>query len=393
MNARWISLALLLCVLCLDFAPAACAVTEVAPSPTPAETPGADVARMLSTVTGVAISPLLGMSAVGAWQWARTPQAQRAGLPWFTRPWFWLPALVLVGVCLAKDTFGVAAPTVLKKPFDVADAVEHKISGLVAAGAFVPLAAMVFAPPEARHTSLAAAGFATLDLHWLYNALMVPVALFAYVVVFLASNAINILILLSPFTTVDAALKSVRGVLLATLTAAAFGNPWFGALWALVIVLVSMLIAGWSFRLTVLGMVSIWDVLSGGKRRFTPKQANWMFLSRRTAKVPTRTAGWLTRGPDGGLVFRYRPWLVLRERTLALPAGSYAVGRGLIWSEIVRNEGDDIRSVLILPPRCRGHEVALSEAHGLAGVRPTGLRALFAWLFGTASRPATAAAG
>jgi hypothetical protein len=47
-------------------------------------------------------------------------------------------------------------------------------------------------------------------LHWLYNALMVPIAMAAFFIVFLASNAINILILLSPFTTVDAALKGFR---------------------------------------------------------------------------------------------------------------------------------------------------------------------------------------
>jgi len=43
-----------------------------------------------------------------------------------------------------KDTFGTALPTAVKKPFDVAEAIENKISGLVAAGAFVPLIAMIF---------------------------------------------------------------------------------------------------------------------------------------------------------------------------------------------------------------------------------------------------------
>jgi hypothetical protein len=36
--------------------------------------------------------------------------------------------------------------------------------------------------------------------------------------------------------------------------------------------------------------------------------------------------------------------------------------------------------LFILPPRYRGHEEALSAAYGLAGVRPAGLLAAFAWL-------------
>ncbi len=102
--------------------------------------------------------------------------------------------MLLVGACFLKDTAGIAIPTVLKKPFDVAETIEHKISGLVATGAFVPIVASIFhAPDQAPGASLAAAGFATIDLHWLYNAMMVPVAMAAFFIVFLASNAINIL--------------------------------------------------------------------------------------------------------------------------------------------------------------------------------------------------------
>ena len=174
--------------------------------------PGAEkVAQTISMITGVAISPLMGVGAVGAYQYfhAQTPE-QKARLPWFAQPLFWVPALLLVGACFVKDTAGTMLPSVVKKPFDVAETVEHKISGLVATGAFVPIAASIFHAPNATGASLSAMGFAAIDLHWLYNGIMVPVSMAAFVVVFLASNAINILILLSPFTTVDAALKSFR---------------------------------------------------------------------------------------------------------------------------------------------------------------------------------------
>src|SRR5882724_736507 len=162
--------------------------------------PGTGIAQTISTVTGVAISPLLGVSAVGCYQYfhAKTDE-QKAKLPWCANPIFWIPGLLLVAACFIKDTAGAALPTVLKKPFDVAETIEHKISGLVATGAFVPIAASIF---HAQHsgdgTSWSAAGFAAIDLSWLYNALMVPIAMAAFFIVFLASNAINILILLSP---------------------------------------------------------------------------------------------------------------------------------------------------------------------------------------------------
>ncbi len=97
------------------------------------------LAETVSMVTGVAISPLMGVGAVGAYQWWTAPREKRADLPWFANPFFWVPALLLVGACFLKDTAGMALPAVLKKPFDVTETFEHKISGLVATGAFVPI--------------------------------------------------------------------------------------------------------------------------------------------------------------------------------------------------------------------------------------------------------------
>ncbi|MCD6051509.1 MAG: hypothetical protein K0Q55_2918, partial [Verrucomicrobia bacterium] len=108
------------------------------------KTPGMAAATALTTITGVAISPLLGVGVVGAYTYFDTPREKHGQLPWYARPWFWVPALILVGLCFAKDTAGTALPTVLKKPLDIADAVENKISGLVAVGAFVPMVASVF---------------------------------------------------------------------------------------------------------------------------------------------------------------------------------------------------------------------------------------------------------
>ena len=350
-------------------------------------TPGVEMAQAVSTITGVAISPLLGVGAVGAWKYYQAAPAQRAKLPWYAQPWFWASALLIVGLCALKDVFGMSVPAVLKKPFDVLETVQHKVSALVAAGAFVPLVASVFTSvgagaPSGLNTTCAGHGFlAAINPAWIFNGLAVTLCVLAFIVVFLASNAINILILLSPFPVVDAVLKLFRLLVLMTVVLTALANPWVGAAYALVIIGLAYFIAGWSLRLTHFGMVFIWDFGTRRCKRFTPeKPANWMFLGRSMDKVPIRTYGQFFRDGQDRPVFNYRPWLILPRRTLTLPVGIYAVGRGMLYSEIVRVEGGPLRSVMLLPPRYRGHEQQLAAIYGLTGVRETGLRAAFAWL-------------
>jgi hypothetical protein len=215
---------------------------------------------------------------------------------------------------------------------------------------------------------------------------MIPFAMVAFFIVFLASNAINILILLSPFTTVDAALKGFRTTILASVVGTSFVNPWIGAAWALIIILISWLIAGWSFRLSHFGLAFIWDFVTGRRNRFRPDpKENKMFLGAKTQKVPTRTYGKLSRNEKGELIFNYRPWLVLPLRIMTLPPGDYEAGRGLFYSEILRIEGDSAKTVILLPPRYRGHEEEVTAIYKLSGTRDVGIRAAWAWfksLFG-----------
>lgn len=369
-------------VLLLSLLPLA-ASAEISQTKPAADNPnaaGQKVCETVSLITGVAISPLLGVGAVGAYKYLKATPEEKPNLPWFASPMFWLPAMLLVVACFLKDTAGIALPTALKKPFDVAETVEHKISGLVATGAFVPIAASIFHASGSNGASLASLGLATIDLHWLYNALMVPIAMAAFFIVFLASNAINILILLSPFSTVDAALKGFRTAILASVAGASLVNPWMGAAWALVVILFSYLIAGWSFRLSHFGVVFIWDFFTGRKSRFKPDaKKNAIFLATKIQKVPARTYGKLSRNDQGQLVLNYRPWLVLPQRTLVLPAGRYEAGCGVFYSEILRLEGGNVKTAALLPPRYVGHEEEVAKIYQFEGIRDVGLRAAWAW--------------
>jgi len=359
--------------------------------------PGAVLAQNISLLTGIAISPLLGSSAYGFYkwyQWQNAPEEQRTSLPWFAQVWFWLPGLLIVAVCFIKDTAGNALPTAVKKPFDIIEAFENKFSGLLATGAVVPFLMMMAKDSAVPQAMLSTMGLAAADLTWLYNLVIIPISMIAFFFVFLASNTINVLIILSPFTTVDAALKGARLALLGTVAASALANPWVGAAWALFIILVSYLIAGWSFRLSHFGIVYLWDFFTFRSKRFKANASrNRMFLGRRINKVPARTYGTLTRDEKGSLVLKYRPWLILPPRLMVLPEGQYAVGKGLVNSEIMKVEGTKAKTALLLPPRYRNHEEEIVKAYGLVDVRPVGLSAAVKWLkefFAGKEQPVTA---
>jgi hypothetical protein len=358
---------------------------EVKSKPEPGHNTGLAAAEAISTITGVAISPLLGVSGVGAYKWYKTAPEKRANLVWYAQPWFWVPALVLVALAFVKDTFGAALPTAVKKPFDVMETIENKISGLVAAGAFVPLMAIIFKAVDDDGAWYSSMGLAMVDPASLLNILTVPFAVAAFLVVFLVSHVINVLILISPFTLVDTALKGVRLGLLATVALTSFANPYVGAVWSLCIVVVCWFLSGWAFRLFVFGTVFTWDLSTFRRARFKPEPAsNWAFTSRKIGQTPLRTYGELSRGGQGELQLRYRPWLVLPARVVTLPPGDYAVGRGLFYSEIFLLGNGDEADVLTLPPRYRTHEEEVNAIYKLGGVRDAGMvkgiKALWTWL-------------
>ena len=383
--APWLLLASLVLVVVVPFAFAAATKT---PASRGDRSPGAPVASAISTVTGIAISPLLGTSAYGAYKWWSAPDdATREKLPWYAQPKFWVPALLLVGICAAKDAFGASVPPGWKKPLDVLETIENKFSGLVAAGAVIPFALDAMAEllinserPTAAAPMLAASGFATLppaafDLTWLLNLLTVPFGVAIFVLVWLASHAINVLILLSPWGAIDAALKAGRTALMGLVTIAATINPWAGAALSLLVIVVAYFVAGWAFRLTVFGSVFCWDFLTRKRRRFAPgENDNAMFAGPNFPGVPVRTYGRLVQRTGGGLEFVYRPWLRMPPRVAPVPAEprALAIGEGLFFSDVITEEGDTLFS---LPPRYRGHEATLARAYLMGGgVRPAGFR-------------------
>ncbi len=371
----------------------------------PAETaPGQVLAETVAKITGVAISPLMGMSAVGAYEYMTTPNQERTQLPWYCHPLIFGSGLLLVGACAFKDSFGTVVPPGLKKPFDVLETLENKASGLVATAAFVPITvAEVSEVMNEKLGGMLGAGIdlpqswlplAAIDLAPLLSILLIPLGLVMFALVWLVSHAIHVLILLSPFPAVDTALKAIRVSILGALTGISYLNPWLGAVISLTIVVIAYFLAGWAFRLTVFGTVFVWDYLTFSSARCRPAEPlSMVFTARKIGHAPIRSLGRLSREKDGSFLYRYRPWLVGAAREEKIPAGKFAVGRGFLHPVLIEDDPatkeEDYRNLFTLPPRYRRHEDEIGRLWNLpvedVGLRKglqsivRALRSLFGW--------------
>lgn len=354
--------------------------------------PAAPVVSAVAGITGIAISPLLGTGVYGAYQYFKTEKELRHNLPWFAQVSFWLPALALVGAAAAKDAAGAALPPGWKKPLDVLDTLENKVTGLIAAGVVVPFSMSVLSKvilgdgesmalnPEVISTgNLATIHLAAIDWSWLLNLLTIPFGVAIYGVVWMASHALNGLILLSPWGAIDATLKAAKTAMFGLVTLSASIDPMFGAILSLVVILFAWLIAGWSFRLTVFSWIFCWDFFTRRNRRFSVgMHRTSVFAGVGLKGVPQRTYGNLVHHEGGQDTFVYKPWLVMKERSVPFPNGAnLAAGRGTFFSNVTDGE----RELLVLPPRYRTHETELASLYGFArGVEPIGLNKAWSWL-------------
>ena len=370
---------------------AALCAAEAEPEPTQKEVllPGVALSQGVTEITGVAVSPLLGVSGVGAWRYWSTPAERRGGLPWYASPWAWGTGFALLSLCFLKDSLGTAVPGLLKKPLDMVELFENKLSALVASGAFVPLVAHEMARHlEAERgiavptASLGMPSAAMIDVSWL----MIPAAVVAFLAVWVCSHAVNVLIILSPSSILDAALKLMRTGLLAVVGLLYLIAPWLAALLCLVIIGIALWLAPAALRLMIFGTRYAADILLPwrGRRNPAPEEPH-VFTLGRMAGLPPRTGGRLVVLEDGGLVFRHRRACVLHHRTVRLPGGRLHIERGLLAPSLVHQAGTgDETKLLLFLPRHRGHEEQIVSALKLDGVRDhavqRGFSALKTWL-------------
>jgi len=370
-------------------------------------TAGEEIARTVTLTTGVPISPLLGVSGLGAWRWWRTPEAARAALPWYARPWFWGPGLFLVFLFAANTTIGAAVPG-LKKPMDFVEEHENKFSALVASPivllevkrllglGFGPLAGSVAASGPISGPLSGPLSGSTLALIAATPALDGAAKLFVdiglgilylacFFIVFLAFHAIQVVIALSPSALLDMLLRGFRLTLLGLLGVTSWIHPYLGATLGFAVLFIAWLTAGWSFRLTVYGSILSWEFLTGRDGSADPATAPLAAFSQRGLKgVKPRSFGRLAEDGAGGWLFHYRPWLVLPRHSVQLPPGEMAVLKGALSPLLVRQGALRAQTLMRFPPRFRTREAELAVRLGagevLEGRIVRGFRAAWQWL-------------
>ncbi len=363
-------------------------------------TAGEEIARTVTLTTGVPISPLLGVSALGAWRWWRTPERARAALPWYARPWFWGTGIFLVFLFAANTTLGAAVPG-LKKPMDFVEEHENKLSALLASPIvllevkrLLGLGFPALAEPAVESARfIAGSGLALLAPAWPLDAVAKVVLdcglgilyLACFFLVFIAFHAIQVMIALSPSALLDMLLRGFRLSLLGLVGLSSWIHPYLGATLGFAILFFAWLIAGWSFRLTVFGSVLSWELLSGRDGGADLANAPIAAFSQRGLKgVKVRSYGRLVWTGADPWIFRYRPWLILPRRSVPLPAGEMAVLKGAISPLLVRQGALRAQTLLRFPPRFRTREAELARKLGagqvLEGRIVRGFRAAWQWL-------------
>ena len=98
----------------------------------------AAVAAGIAQLTGLAISPLLVLVAIGWTDFARAGGDSAAALPLHASPWLLIPCSTVLALVLAKKMATPAIPLPIRKALDAAEYLEAKLSALVAAGVLLP---------------------------------------------------------------------------------------------------------------------------------------------------------------------------------------------------------------------------------------------------------------
>jgi hypothetical protein len=366
---------------------------------------GETLAGEISKAVGISISPLLGMSVLGGYNYLTTPVDDRNQLVWYNSPIFWGPLIAILLAFIVKDSLKTVLPIPkpVLAPLDALEAVENKMSGLL--GLPVVLSSIsgiepgnigaIFQKSVLSLFSIAYAGEGIGEialsnpLSIVKIAMLAVFVLFCFCLVWLVSHTINVLILLCPFSTIDFLLKMFRTSVIAVLLGASLINPYLGLSVSLIIIVVAYFLAGWSFRFMVFGSLFSFDILLRRSNKYDPDDSEIRsFAGKHLPRVSSMSYGTLKIGNKSVLEFTYRPWLMLPSRTVRTEeqSGNYEIGKGTL-SPIILNPKKNQNSYFIifrLRPMYKSHEESVAESIGINSIRDVtidkGIKEGWKWL-------------
>ena len=362
-------------------------------------TQGERIMTATAQLTGTAINPLFGVTALGMYHYYKTPEGERDQLPIYDQPYVWGVLLLIMLLMFFNSTICETMPF-LKIPLNALGDMVNKGGAAVV----LPIVLYDFIQAFAEPTAVALASISELWIPTAYAADGSAVVLgsisggwlllgglvsliagaFAYTVVWIVWNVIDVTILVLPIPSLDAILKSIRLVAVGFVFGAAALSPWLGLLVSLLMILVCWYLAGWAFRLSVMGFVFATDFLfwrkSGGVDAVAGVPAFLTATAGKQWKLPARLYGYIQRRSDNTLFFIWRPWLIgaLHEIELG-QSKNFQGGSTLLYPVILDNTGNI--SLFRLPPRYRRDSQTIAVLLGLSGWRDVSIvRSMWSYL-------------
>lgn len=361
---------------------------------------GTIIAEEISRATGIAISPILGLSVLGAYTYYTTPPEKRELVPWYARPAFWTPLLVVLLGIILKDSAKIALPKIIVMPLDAIETLLEKnasaalgllviLSSVSGRGLdqlrlarFLPHELFVPAANAAQHFSHAAVS-GILETGILAMAITV-----VFTVVWVVSQSFNFLILLCPSSWLDLLLTCSKNSIVALLLGGYLINPFLGLFLSIPVIVISAFLFARSYRFVIFGTIFASDILLGKSRKNAvgPGMIR-AFAGPSAAGIPSLSYGYLAN-QKGMLLFQYRPWLLLPRRSIPLPmpASRCEAGKATV-APVILYPGENEKQYTVLfrlRPLYHSHEEKIAEILGLGGVRDVtfgrSLRAGLAWL-------------
>lgn len=332
-----------------------------------------NVARLVTKTTGISMSPLVSVTAIGAYTYMTTPVSKRALLPWYANSYVWGSCLLLLVIFAGNAHLGTFIPFA-HKPIQAVEHFEHYFSSIVLAfpliistlqSNFSTQIADVFSNEKYVLLASASESFiphhtastSTLMLISIVSLLVIPSVIF----VMLLSQALNTLILLSPIPQIDIVIRFFRFSILCLLLVGTLIHPYIGAAISLVILLIAWKLAGWSFRLSTVGAIFTLDLISRRSKRTQIHSTNIMaFTSSKIPLVPARTLGWLDCN-DSALMFHYKPLGIFPKKCIRIQTVDLHISENFVNPTICSTNNQIQSSLFFMPPRFKGHGYDLAN--------------------------------
>jgi hypothetical protein len=315
----------------------------------------------LGQLTGLAISPLWVLALFGAIDWFNAVPDQ--SLPLHASPWVWGSALLVAAVALLTQVGAGTLPGPARKVVCAADYLEEHISGLIAGGIFLPTLAATLEAAGIGPTAAAAAD-SPIQAGVLGGLGAGVLATLVFAIVRIVSLTVDALIMLSPFVAVDAVLHAARAAVLGIILGAMAIHPVLALVVCSLFIVGCALIVGWCVRVNLFAASCMWDILTFRWRRTRPADGPVRAFMATGGQGPAiRTRG-VVEPADGRILFRWRPWFVLPQRSIEVEVPRSVVVRGMVWSSIAREDGGRREDIVLLPPRYLSHEETVAGRLG-----------------------------